>query len=296
MKVRAHPYALVALVVLAGGVAWLECGGGAVCGDGKVEADEQCDVGALNGGETSGCGNDCRYSPVAIASIQVSYTKLIDEVPGFTGAACIDLGIGSAHMVLTGPKGADEEWMGCTQSKMYADVPPGTYQATITLFDTAGAALTKPIATALTDVKKGPVTTLNINFHQDDFLKQDYTGLLDWNPSWGLKDKKCADSAVTSEAVTLADAKGAPVMMPSMTSDGIKINGPAGGCFSKSATTLFQRIGPLPWGKYKLGLVGAGASPFCKTFDVFVPPGVAPMTYELVVDAYDPGGDGGACP
>jgi hypothetical protein len=82
-----------------------------------------------------------------------------------------------------------------------------------------------------------------------------------------------------------------------MTSDGLSINGGFGTCFSKDTNTLFQRIGPLPWGHYFLTLVGKTATGvgFCKTFELFVAPGVSPMTYELVVDPFDPSGDGGSC-
>ena len=44
---------------------------------------------------------DCQFANIAVASIQVSYSKLLNEVPGFNGAACNDLGIGGAHVVLT---------------------------------------------------------------------------------------------------------------------------------------------------------------------------------------------------
>ena len=37
----------------------------------------------------------------------------------------------------------------------------------------------------MTDVQKGPVTNLNINFKQADFVKQDYVGQLDFDAQWG---------------------------------------------------------------------------------------------------------------
>jgi cysteine-rich repeat protein len=297
MTKHAYPYALMALVVLGGGVAWMECGKAAVCGNLKVESGEQCDKGPENGVESSGCSAQCQFANVAVASIQVSYSKLLNEVPNFNGVACNDLGIGGAHVVLSGPQPVDEQWMGCTQSKMYANVMPGTYSAKITLLDATGTALTKEVVTATADVVKGPVTNLSINFKQADFVKQDYTGQLDWNPSWGMADKKCADSSVSMEQVTLKNMSGMAVSTPAMTSDGLKVNGPMGPCFAKDATTLFQRIGPLPWGHYMLGLVGKNSAvAFCKTFELFVAPGVSPETYELIIDPYDPNGDAGACP
>ena len=166
------------------------------------------------------------------------------------------------------------------------------------MLDATGAALTKEVETAKVDVVKGPITNLAINFKMADFVKQDYVGQLDWNPSWGLADKKCADSSVNMEQVTLKNMAGMAVTMPSLTSDGLKVNGSFGTCFAKDTATLFQQIKPLPWGHYMLGLVGRGPMQvsFCKTFEVFVAPGVSPMTYELVVDPYDPNGDAGVCP
>ena len=40
-----------------------------------------------------------------------------------------------------------------------------------------------------------------------------------------------------------------------------------------------------------------GTVAYCQTFDMFVPPGTAPQTYSLVVNAYDANADGGVtCP
>lgn len=299
MRNRVSPYALAALLVAGGGVGWLACGGAAVCGNGKVDRGEQCDKGAQNGVDGSGCSTKCQYANISVATIQVSYSKLIDEVPGFDGVSCDALGIGGAHVVLAGPQGADETWMGCTQSKMYGNVQPGTYQATITLLDAGMSPLTNPVSTAMTDVQKGPVTYLAINFHQADFVKQDYTGQLDWNPSWGTAGQACAAAGVTNEALILKDPQGKPVTMPAMTSDGLKVDGTFGKCFSKDAKTLYERIGPLPWGHYSLTIMGRamGELTHCKTFALFLAPGIDTPTYELTVDAYDAGVDGGAtCP
>ena len=113
MKSRAFPYAFVALLVCGGGAAWLQCGNGSTCGNMKVEDGEQCDKGTQNGVDGSGCSSSCQFANVAVATIQVSYSKLLNEVPGFNGVTCNDLGIGGAHVVLSGPQPADEMWMGC---------------------------------------------------------------------------------------------------------------------------------------------------------------------------------------
>jgi hypothetical protein len=298
MKLRAVPYAFVALVVCGGGLAWVECSK-AVCGNMKVEGDEQCDKGTMNGVDGSGCTADCKFANIAVATIQVSYSKLLNEVPGFNGVSCNDLGIGAAHVVLTGPQPVDEVWTGCMQSKQYTNVTPGTYQATITLLDADMNPITNPVMTMMTDVQKGPVTNLAINFKFTDFVKS-YMGQLDVDPQWGMMDKRCNDVSppTVMESFTLKDAKGALVTTPAATDDGLKLDGTYGSCFTASSTAP-QRVKPLPWGHYTLTLQGKqmGMVAFCQSFDLFVPPGPAPQTYELVVNAYDPNADGGVtCP
>ncbi|MCA1663550.1 MAG: hypothetical protein LC659_04660 [Myxococcales bacterium] len=298
MKSRAFPYAVVAMVVVGGGVAWMECGKSSTCGNMKVEGDEQCDKGTMNGVDGSGCTSDCRFANIAVASIQVSYSKLLNEVPNFNGVACNDLGIGGAHVVLSGPQPYDETWTGCTQSKQYANVTPGTYQATITLLDSNMQPLTNSVSTAMADVQKGPVTNLNINFLQKDFVKQDYVGQLDFDPQWGAMDKRCNSIGPSiMESVTLTDAKGVVVTSPAATDDGLKLNGTFGACFTGSSTAP-QRVKPLPWGHYTLALQArvAGAVAYCQSFELFVSPGSTPQTYELVVNAFDATSDGGSCP
>lgn len=297
MKSRAFPYAFVALMVCGGGVAWVECSS-SVCGNMKVESGEDCDKGAMNGVDGSGCTADCKFANIAVASIQVSYSKLLNESPGFNGASCNDLGIGGAHVVLTGPQPVDEVWAGCMQSKQYANVMPGTYQATITLLDADMQPLTNAVMTAMTDVQKGPVTNLNINFKFTDFVKS-YVGQLDFDPQWGMMDKRCNDVGPSiMESVTLKDSKGALVTTPATTDDGLKLDGMFGACFTASSTAP-QRVKPLTWGHYTLILQAKvmGMVTFCQSFDVFVPPGTSPQTYTLVVNPYDPNADGGTtCP
>ena len=219
----------------------------------------------------------CQFANIEVATVQVSYSKLLNEVPGFDGVTCDDLGIGGAHVVLAGPQPVDEVWANCMQSKQYANVTPGTYQATITLLDTSMNPLTNAVTTQMTDVEKGPVTALNINFMQSDFVKQDYTGQLDIDAQWGAANMRCNDASVTMESVTLKDSTGALVTSPMATDDGLKLDGTFGACFTASGTAP-QRVTPLTWGHYTVTLQGktnAGMT-FCQAFQVFVPPGSDP--------------------
>jgi cysteine-rich repeat protein len=304
MKSRAFPYALTILVVCGGGVAWVQCSKSS-CGNNKVESGEQCDKGSQNGVVGSGCSSTCTFADVPVATIQVSYMKLVGEVMGFDGVSCSDLGVAGAHVVLSGPQPVDEVWTGdngCQQSKQYANVTPGTYQATITLLDASMAPLTNAVTTSMTDVEKGAPTLLNIDFMMKDFVKQDYTGELDLDVQWGAINKRCNESTpvIMSESVILKDANHMPVTTPPMTADGLKLDGTFGACLEASSTAP-QKVIPLPWGHYFVTLQGkaslAAAVSFCQTFEVFVPPGQDPATNALVVGAYDPTADGGAtCP
>jgi hypothetical protein len=290
----------IALVAMAGATV-VECSGSTpVCGNSMIESGEQCDKGTQNGVGGSGCTATCQAAAIDIAEVQVFVTRLKDEVPGFDGSTCSDLGADKAHVVLAGPSPADE-LLPCTMnSKLYSNVTPGTYQATVTLLDASGNPLTRPVQSTMAEVLSGPMVTLSVNFHQSDFIKQDYVGVLDFAPSWEKDSQYCAGAGppVTFETVTLKTPAGAPVT--GMTSQGHKLDGTPGSCFTPSTTTpsdAYERVANLTWGHYDLTITGkvtGGAIGYCKKFDVFVGPGVSNGTYALVVDPAN--SDAGACP
>jgi len=297
MKPRALPLAVAIMLVLGGGVAWMECSS-STCGDGIAQSGEQCDKGTQNGMAGSGCSSSCTFANIEVATINVGYTLLKNEVPGFAGVSCADMQIGGAHVVLSGPQPVDEMWVGCGENKQYSNVMQGTYQATITLLDANMMPLSNAVSSPMTDVMNGPVTSLTVNFHQADFVKQDYVGELDWDPQWGKLNNRCGDAGVTMEAVILKDANGALVTSPAATDDGLALNGTFGPCYSASAAKP-QRIAPLPWGHYTLSLEGetsAGLA-FCEAFQLFVAPGSDSAINEILVDTFDPTNDAGVtCP
>jgi hypothetical protein len=183
-------------------------------------------------------------------------------------------------------------------TKLYSNVTPGTYQATVTLLDASDTPLTKPVQTMMAEVVPDRMVTLSVNFRYSDFIKQDYVGVLDFKPSWGQTDAGCsgADPMVLQESVTLRTPADAPVA--GMTTGGHKLDGTYGGCFTMDAMSHdYERVASLPWGHYNLTLSGkaaGGALAYCKKFDVFVGPGISNATYPLVVD--DANTDAGACP
>jgi cysteine-rich repeat protein len=280
---------LIALaIVTAAGATAVECSNQKPdCGNGVVEPGEQCDKGAQNGMPNSGCSTSCQNQAIEIASVQVFYTRLMDEAPGFGGSSCLDLGVDVAHVVLNGPTHIEERWPCSRNSSLYSNVMPGTYQATITLLDAAGNPITNPVKSTMVEVMAPRMVTLTINFHMADFVKQDYVGTLFFNPKWEKPTQSCAavTPPVTLEGITLKTHDGEPVN--GMTSEGHRLDGTPGSCFSESASTTFESVPSLPWGHYNLtltGRIGGGSIGYCKTFDVFVGPGVANTTYTLVAD------------
>jgi cysteine-rich repeat protein len=286
-------------LTVAVGATLVHCSGPSpVCGNGLVEAGEQCDKGPDNGSPKSGCSSTCQQQAISIASLQIFYTRLMNEAPGFESATCADLGVNLAHVVLTGPSPVDEMWPCSKNSTLYPNVMPGTYQATITLLDAAGAPLTKPVVSTQMEVMAPQMVTLTVNFHQMDFVKQDYTGTLDFTPKWASMGQSCAQASpsVMQEGVMLKTPAGAMVM--GMTTTGHKLDGTPGACFTGDTMTGYERVTALPWGHYDLTLLGkisGGATGYCKTFDVFVGPGVDNPKYTLVADPANADA-GGHCP
>jgi cysteine-rich repeat protein len=300
---KLYAYALGATLLGVATLAVVQCSDSAVCGNGVKEGSEQCDNGAMNGTPGNGCSSQCKLVSIPRAMVNVSYYRLKDESPNFTGSTAMDLGIDHAHVVLDGPTPADETWSSNMNSNQYV-VSPGSYQATITLFDAAGNALTNPVKTMMQSVDVPNMIFLSVDFHMADFLKQDYMGTLYIDPNWGQSGTGCNDAspAVQMESVTLLKMNGAPVA--GMTLDGKAstplhaLDGTPGACFSRSSDDLFEKVPNLPWGHYQLTIVGkvaGGTIGYCfKTDDIFVGPGADAPTYEILVPAA--GSDAGACP
>ena len=95
------------------------------------------------------------------------------------------------------------------------------------------------------------------------------------------------------------ERQGVAVTSPATTDDGLKLDGTFGACFTTSSTTLFAAGRAADVGALHADAAGQGVGgvAFCKAFDLFVPPGTAPQTYEIVVDPYAANGDAGSsCP
>lgn len=278
-------------------IAFVHCGDQAVCGNNVQEEGEACDRGAMNGVENSGCSTSCTIAPLNVAGVQIFVSRLKDEAMGYSGASCSDLGATKQHVVLEGPKGFDQTWDCTMSSYLTADTTPGEYKVTVTLLDSAGAALTKAVTSSTVTAEKGKMVNLAVNFAQSDFIKQDYKGKLFFKPEWGAAATNCsmASPAVTGYGVTLRDTNGQ--LVAGMSTASRALDGTSAPCYVPPATGTAEAVENLAWGHYDLTFTGyAGAQlAFCKTFDVFNGPSVANPTYDLVVTSADADAGAAGC-
>jgi cysteine-rich repeat protein len=306
---RFFPYA-VGLVLLGGlALTVVQCGG-AVCGNNAVEGNEQCDKGSMNGQAGSGCSTECKLVGIPMASLQVAWNRLKIDVasfPSYPTPTCLDLGIDKVHVVLAGPTPKDEMIDCQTKSQqLYSAIQPGTYQATVTFLDKNGAALTKDVKSAQADVQISPSpVNLILDFTTDDYLKQDYTGRLYLEPSWGTMGTFCAAAvpAVVAMGVKLTP-RGSTTPVPGMTNTLHKLDGtfsPPDSCVTpmpsaQPPVTLYADA--LPWGYYDVVLTGiaGGLTAYCQKFDVFVAPSASNANAPFKLTVGPAPVDGGACP
>jgi hypothetical protein len=290
------------ILIAVGVVAW-ECGGNgackSTCGNSVIECSEQCDNGASNG-PNAPCSSSCTLQNVAVTSLQLTYERVtVTDSCNSLPPSASDLMVANAHVVLAGPTPIDEMWpVSQSNQKTYSGtLMPGVYQATVTLLDAKGNALTKPKMSMMADVELGnPTMNLMVNFTTDDYLMS-YTGNFDFALHWGSSTGMCMGGGMKQ---TLTMTKhGSTTPLVAMTNDGEKLDGTATACVTPPVLgKMYQEVMMLPWGHYDLTVTGGQGSSivFCQKYDVFVGVGVGTSTCDLTVEAYTPGGDMGTCP
>jgi len=299
-----------ALVSLGAAALVLSHCGGSVCGNGKVETGEQCDQGARNGMSGVGCTAECKLSSVITAKLQVSWARLKETVgayPNYPDGTCAALGIDKVRVAIDGPSAESVDLPCAMQNALTRDpVTPGMYTVTITMLDASGTAISKPKASMPTDVQAtGQATNISVELSKDDYVKQDYTGTLYFLPNWGASGGTCAAQSVGQTSVRLTPrGSSTPVMKMTSTMPARLLDGTPTGCFVPMGNDLTEKAPTLPWGHYDMTITGTkttsaqGTIDFCGKYDVFVGPGVANPSFQLVVASTGAGADGGAgaCP
>lgn len=282
---------LFASVVLAATTLTVGCDNGPVCGNGKIETGEVCDKGAMNGMPGVTCTTSCQLRNIDSASVQVFYSRLKDQVPGFIGASCGDLKIKEAKIRLVGPTTMEDTWQCSQNSKTFGGVMAGEYQAFATLYDDTGAALTKEISSEKLSVAIPGSINLPLNFTYEDFLRTDYVGTYFFVPSWGTEGNYCAAADVTQMQITMAPKGSATPVVATTTPAAVPLDGTATSCFTPGSPSSIK-VANIAWGYYDItiaGLDSTAAVTYCKKFETFVGPGVGTPTFKLTADA-------GACP
>lgn len=295
------------------------CGSpGPVCGNGVVEAGEQCDVGVMNGKPGVACSADCKSISVPKVQLNITWSlmgNLNPPVPGYRAAACADFGATKIHLILTGPTDGDgfDKIFPCERyNQMYPDptvcptldamgrCPPltaGSYQATGTLERDDGTGISNSTSTLKVDAQAvlGSPVPLPIDFEPADILTADLKGNYSFHVGWGDKGVRCADAKVSMESVRLVDDGGKPV--PGTTKDGLKLDGTPGPCYTPKDSILNapQEIDGLTWGRYHIAVYSESKA-LCDSQPIFVNPGTNPFTYDLVAAANVPLPDGGMAP
>lgn len=244
--------------------------GGAVCGDGKPEGDEQCDDGNTVDGD--GCSATCRAQDTADTFVHFA-PFIAQQFAGFT-ESCGGLEIAQVEVTLTGPKPHSER-VDCSfgQIKVSA-LPPGAYSATAKAYDSSGAAISRGMAHV--DFTVGEADQdVYIDWPWEDFTRS-YNGTFFFKVLWGGATR-CAEAspAVVKHRLRLERAGQA---LAGMTDSGDAIDGSATGTCRDGAEARAQAVVGLGWGPVKLVVSGedaTGRTTFRGSFDSFVGAGAS---------------------
>jgi hypothetical protein len=301
---------VLALAAVGGAAFVLAQCGGSVCGNGKQEPGEQCDQGDRNGMPGVACTAECKQLSIITPKLQVSWARLRETVqayPNYPDATCAALGIDKVRVAIDGPTPSSEDIPCAMMNTLLKDgVAPGMYTVTITMLDSTGAAISRPKSSMPTDVQAtGQPTDVKVELSKDDYVKQDYTGTLYFMPNWGMSGGTCSAQMVGQTSVRLTPrGSSTPVMKMTSTMPTRLLDGTVSGCFVQMGTDLTEKAPGLAWGHYDMTITGTlttsaqGTVDFCQKFGVFVGPGVANPSFQLVVPraSVDPDGGASSCP
>jgi cysteine-rich repeat protein len=258
--------------------------GSSVCGNGVIESGEQCDDGNLIDGD--GCSSSCRAEEIVQTFIHWSFVA--SQYPPFTGETCDGLGAKQVTLALTGPKAITQS-IDCSFGQYpFKQLPVGSYNVNAVLYDAAGGALTRGLATT-SFVASGQKQDVFIDFPFEDFTGG-YHGIYYFTTSWAGA-ARCNDAVphVVKQRVRLE--RNGTSFPGVMTQDGLPIDGSAAGPCRDGGSGAAQAVLDLPWGPAQITVTGEdgnGTALFRKTFDTFVGAGVANPTAVLDVPSLFP--------
>ena len=254
------------------------CGGGAECGNGKIEEGEQCDDGNTNGGDA--CSPECKALKTVDTFLHFS-PFIATQFPDFKGENCTGLQIKEVEITLAGPKMLTQRAdCGLTQLKL-SSLPDGQYTATGKAYDSSGAALTKGMAKVSFTVA-GKNQDVQLDWPYEDFMKS-YTGTFFFDVLWG-GSKTCAGPVPPVARQRLRLERNG-IAVAGMVQTGEPLDGSAtGACVD--VTSLSQAAPGIVWGPARFIVTGEdsdGTAIFKKSFDTFVGAGITnnPISYDV---------------
>jgi hypothetical protein len=267
------------------------CGGDdPVCGDGVTEGSEQCDDG--DGDEL----DECRACVAFIAPRNVvkwEFNK--DAAPGFPNDGCLDVGATSVQIDLAGPLPSTQQVSCAMRQVTYAELPAGSYTASITPLDSSGASLVTTPVTAAFDANFTFNTTAELTIIvPPEAWARPMTGTFFFLLRWMGMECSAAAPAVTHQRVTLRvngmvvtqQANVGSMAYPVYALDGTQVT-----CVMATLAQA-EAARTVPFGRAQLQVSGrdsGGTEWFRGTFDTFVGAGVSNpiLTFDVpsVIDA-----------
>ena len=258
-----------------------------VCGDMRVEGNEQCDDG--NTDETDACRMCIAYfAPKNV----VKWDFNAEAAPGFTSDGCIDVGAARVRVELTGTAGTFSKDDRCSQRQVdFVELPAGSYTASVTPVDDTGASLVTAPATATVEANVTPSTTVETTVNVGPGLwARAMTGTYLFLVRWGGMTCAAAAPPVVTQVVTLSIG-GVPVNAITSSANGLpayNVNGTQPVACVASTLTIAERVDNLPFGPAQIAVIGrdgTGAEMFRETFPTFIGAGQVNPVIELDVDS-----------
>lgn len=243
-------------------------------------------VAAAGAGQVScGGGGGDDYVPVQRTTIKWELNQDVDR--GFAGDACIDLGVQTMRVVLTGPfdpptRQVDERC--ANDATVFTEVPDGSYTVALTPLDGGGNPMVNTAVTRTFDVAGTGEIVVNIPW---DAWNRPFTGSFLFKLDWDGQPCATAVPPVATQVLTLLIGGTA---VTQMTATGQRLDGTDPQPCVPSTNPSPQLVQGLPIGPADFVVEGrdsTGTAQYEKTFETFVGGGTGNPTIPFDVPGPD---------
>ena len=256
---------------------------GPSCGDGEINAGEQCDDG--NDNELDTCRSCMSYS-IPVTTLRWSFNDQPDV--GFGGDGCFDVGASSVHVELTGPDGVtpapapkvmDGDCGG--RQVVFQDLAAGTYHASIDVLAPTGASLlTEPYLVDIVSTGVSETFATVIPYTQ---WTTAYTGTFFFRLTFDGGSCELATPPVVTQNLRLRIGG---VLYDGVTDTNQPLDGSGPAACRSSDDEFPQSSLTVPFGPATLqvdGIDDQGNVAFTERFDTFVGAGISNPTLEFAL-------------